>query len=136
MIENVVELGAEPQLEFLAKPECLVDAEIRSPGSRPSQQITLGDVWVVKHVGASGRQPESIRVEEAVAGSHLRIARDNGTECVAAAEASDRINRGAVDIAERGRAAIVAEPIRREPIAALGEHVPRNLPSACDQVNR
>src|SRR5262245_22882654 len=36
VIEDVVELRAESQLRLLAKSEGLVDAQVRSPGSRPS----------------------------------------------------------------------------------------------------
>src|SRR5262245_12837000 len=50
VIEDVVELRAESQLRLLAKSEGLVDPQVRSPGSRPSEQIAPGDFGIVEHI--------------------------------------------------------------------------------------
>src|SRR6266403_819398 len=107
MIEEVVNVSPEGGIHPLSDPKLLVQTEIHSPRAGPPQQVPLGDLQIVKHVGSCGWWRKCIWIEELVSNMVIVVAHDQRAKADEVTKVSDRRNRRDSDVTRKGARAVL-----------------------------
>src|SRR6185369_751767 len=132
VVEDIVEVRAHLESHCLAKPEVLAHAQIHSPRSWPSKKIPLRYRGIVKQIRSEWRQTKGSRIEELITREvRVRITHDRRPIRVRGKIAYS-IDKATADVSRSQKAevaAVNASPEWSETSAALGKHVPAQIPA-------
>ena len=132
MVKDIIKVCAHFEEGAFAEAEFLPQTEVSAPSARTRKRVALDDVGIIKQVCANGRHTERGRVKEGASWPSIRAGTPDKERAIGKviSKPADRVEGIAGDVAGEDRIAVAALPERREPCAALREHVPGNLPPA------
>src|SRR2546430_938419 len=96
VIENIVKVCPKGGVDSLAESKVFVQTEIHSPGTGSPQQVSFGDLGIIKHVSAHWWKSKRCRIVELISNMVLVVPNDHRP--VAPLKVSNSIHRACGDI--------------------------------------